>query len=498
VSAPKPTRQDAQVAKLMGRLRLFEAHNAVLHAQDKNRKLQFANGLSDLLASAQMRGGFAQDAITSMAPAINANQYAVWTLNYNMLMFMYATHGLLQTAIDEPVQDAHRDKVGLTCKDGLTAKNLEELEQWLEENEVDEPFIDAQIWGRTFGGAALILNVAGNPTKPLDYKELERGRFALYPATRWELGGTWRYSDAYNFYGVTFDKSRVKTFIGKRMPWILERQLSGWGASLIARMAEDFNVFLRGRNALYETINEFKIDIYKLKGYNDQLLTGEGTATVDRRVATTNALKNFHKALILDAEDDYIVRQPTFAGLADVMRENRLGLVAATRMPISKLFGERMGGLGDGDGDDLENYHSLVTSEVRKPARALKRWIIQLGCVALFGDGYHVDFEYPSLRVQSAKEEEELKTSKQNRILGQLDAGLIDEYEAAAWAAHERLMPIKTKLAQQAGEQMGHPTEDVPRKRGAQGGDREQGNGAQHQRTSSGLGGDGRQVPKFG
>jgi hypothetical protein len=120
--------------------------------------------------------------------------------------------------------------------------------------------MDGGGWARLFGGSALVLNLAGDPSQPFDMdspaskREIERGRFALYPATRWELGGTWRYSDAYNFYGVQFHHTRIQTMIGKRMPWILERQLSGWGASIIARMAEDFNVYLRGRNALYETL----------------------------------------------------------------------------------------------------------------------------------------------------------------------------------------------------------------------------------------------------
>lgn len=477
-----------QVQRLREKVDRIQAHNSVLRAEDENHRLSFINGMSQLVQSAAYR----QDQITSMQPLITANQYAVITLNYNMLMYMYSTHGLIQTAIDEPVQDAHRDPVGLVCKDGLTAKNLEELEQWCAENEVDEPFMDVQSWGRLFGGSALVLNVAGDPSKPLNMREIERGRFALYPATRWELGGTWRYSDAYNFYGVNFDKSRIKTFIGKRMPWILERQLSGWGASLIARMAEDFNVYLRGRNALYETINEFKIDIYKMKGYNDQLVTQTGTAQVDQRIATTNSLKNFHQALILDMEDDYIIKQPVFSGIAEVMRENRMGLVACTRMPASKLFSEKSAEMGQGDGDDLENYYNLVKGEIRRPARPLKEWILSLGTQALFGDKYHVTFEYPPLRETSSQEDELVKTSKQNRIMMQLEAGLIDEAEAAAWAKHEKLVPVPTKLGDRSAKKLGLAMEDVPRK------NQTKTQGADHERRKgSGAGGDGRQVPKF-
>lgn len=487
-------KEQRQVEALKVSLEKVKLHNALLKANDDNKRLGFMNGLSDLQTSAQYGGQYAQENITSWSPLINNNQYAVITLQYNTLMYMYSTHGIIQTAIDEPVLDAHRDPIGLSSKE-LSYRNLSELEQWLEENSVWEPFREVQIWGRLFGGAGLVVNVAGDPRKPMNLKELERGRFALYPATRWELGGTWRYSDTYNFYGVDFDKSRVMTVIGKRMPWIIERTLSGWGASLIARMAEDFNVFLRTRNVLYEILNEAKIDVYKLQGFNAQLTTAQGTNDTDRRIAIMNSLKSFHSAILLDSEDEFSQKQLSFAGMAQVMQENRIGVASAVRMPISKLFGTQAEGFSSGE-DALENYNAMVISEVRKPARPLMLQLLKLGCAAVYGKEYHVDFEYPPLRVMGAKEEEEVKTSKQNRIIQQLEAGLIDEASAAAWAKHEKLIPIDTNLTNRGMKKIGAVTEDVPSRKAGKG---EKAQGAKHERREgSGVSGDGRQVPKHG
>jgi phage-related protein (TIGR01555 family) len=487
------------VRRMRERLATLQGENAVLEAEDKKHRLTFLNSMSQLAGAAAFR----QDNITSIAPLINANQFQVLTLQYPTLMYMYSTHGIIQTAVDEPVQDAYRDAPILECEDGLTPRNLEELEQWAEENTVREPFMDGSGWARLFGGSALVLNLAGDPSKPFDMeqqgsrREIERGRFALYPATRWELGGTWRYSDAYNFYGVKFDASRVKTMIGKRMPWILERQLSGWGASVIARMAEDFNVYLRGRNALYETLQEFKVDVYKMKGYNDQLVSPEGTAQVDKRIAYSNQLKGFNNALILDSEDDYIIKGAHFSGLADVMRENRMGLVSCTRIPASKLFGEKVAGLGSGDGDDLENYYNMVKAEVREPNRPVHQWIYQLGALALFGEKYRVKLQYPPLRETSAKDDIDVKTSKQALMLGQLEAGLIDEVTAAAWSAAEKLCPVPTRLGALADKKAGKVTEDVPSMK-SKGGKNDKSQGAEHAGRKDGSRGDGRQAPRRG
>lgn len=502
----KPTRPDlptknlkgqTQVEKLRQKLEMLNAQNAVLRKTDENQRLQFVNGLGDLVRSAEFR----QENITSWNPLIQNNQYANITLNFQVPMYMYSTHGVIQTAINQPVQDAHRDPIELESKE-LSYSNLGELEQWFEETAVHEPFCDSQDWARLFGGSAAILNLAGDPRKPLDLdnprslREIERGRFALYPAARWELGATWRYSDAYNFYGMEFDKTRVHTLIGKRMPWLIERQLSGWGASLIARMAEDFNMFLRGRNVLYELLQEAKVDVFKIAGYNSQLLTATGTDEVDRRIAMTNSLKSFHNALLLDSEDEYTQKQLHFTGVAEVMRENRMGLVACTRIPARILFSDTGDAkLSADSGEDAqETYNAMVKSEVRRPARPLMLWLLRLGTLAIFGKPYHIDFKYPALREMSAKNEEEVKTSQQNRLAQAQELGWMDEAEAAAAASRLKLFPVQTRLAQRGASKTGAVTKDVPARNWRD--NKEQ--GAKHARRESGLGGDGRQFPRNG
>jgi hypothetical protein len=104
----------------------------------------------------------------------------------------------------------------------------------------------------------------------------------------------------------------------------------------------------------------------------------------------------------------------------------------------------------------------MVKAEVREPYRPVHQWIYQLGALALFGDRYHVKLKYPPLRETSAKEDEEVKTSKQTRMLGQLEAGLIDEVEASQWSQQEKLCPVPTRLGTRAARKAGDTLEDVP------------------------------------
>lgn len=432
---------DKKLDDLTKRLALLKLENSALHLEGLNRNLSLTNGMGNLVPNE-----FQQDNLTSITPLITANIYSPITLNYNLLVYMYQTHGLLQTAIDEPVADAFRGQLNFTSKE-LTQKNIEELEAWAKEYKVWPARDLTWIWSRLFGGAALVVNSPTDPRMPVGSKDLNKGRFALYPATRWELGSGWRFADTYSFYGIPMDKSRVLTLGGKEMPWVIARQLSGWGASVIARMVEDFNLFLRTRNVLYEILNEAKLDVYKFEGFKEQLATAQGEADTQRRVAIMNSIKNYHQALMLDKNDDYEQKQLTFSGLSEVMKENRVGLAAALRMPMTKLWGLSASGFNSGE-DDIENYNAMVESEIRTPARPFIHDILKLGMMAIWGrDDAHIEIEYPPLRVMGADEEEKVRTSKQNRIVQLLEIGMIDDKTAAAWLLREKLVPVAMTVA---------------------------------------------------
>jgi len=418
------------------------------------KKQQLTNSLTALAA------GYVghQDNLASFNPLFTSNLYAPLTINYTLLQYLYKTHGILQTMIDEPVLDAFRDGLDLQSKQ-LDAEDLGELEDFFEENGVWETVKATLIWARLFGGAALVVNSGQDPDEPLDLKDIARGRLEFYDADRWECTGTkGRHSEKFQFHGITLDASRAFTIAGKRAPYIIRNQLSGWGMSEIERAVEDFNLFLRGRNVLYEILDEAKVDVYKMEGYRNALMSDGGTETVRQRIQATNSIKNFHNALLLDKEDEYEVRTYTFAGLADVMKENRIGIASALRMPMTKIFGISAAGFNSGE-DDIENYNAMVMSQVREPARPLIRKVLQLGMLAVYGKEYDISFKFKPLRVIGAVEEESIKASKSTRILAWYDKQLIDSKEAAEWAHKEGLIPVETAALR--GELAPHPVTET-------------------------------------
>jgi phage-related protein (TIGR01555 family) len=417
---------------------------ALLREMQGRHNGQLNNSLTSLASS------FAhQDNISSFLPLYTSNIYAPLTVNFTLLTYLYKTHGILQTMIDEPVLDAFRDGLELTSKE-LGEEGIGELEDFAEEIGAWEALKSMLMWGALYGGAGLVINVGQDPEKPLDEKDLLRGNLEFYDADRWEFSGACRAASEFLFYGKKLDATRILTYGGKRAPRLLRATLNGWGMSEMERTVEDFNAWLKSRNVLYEILDEAKVDVYALKDYASTLMLPDGEATIRARIQATNQIKNFHNALILDKEDEYKVVSNTFSGLADVMRENRIGIACATRMPFSKLFGTTAGGggLANSGQDDMENYNAMITSRVRSPARSIIRKMIRLMMFAMWGREYDFSFDFRPLRILSAREEEEIKTSKQRRYLDLYNARLLDSKEIGELLHKEKLVPIKTKAEQ--------------------------------------------------
>ncbi len=386
--------------------------------------------------------GPGQTPITSLTPLTANNIYAPVTINWMAIMYAYKTHGVLQTAIDVPVLDAFRGGFDFFSNGQISSNDLSHLDNVMNANGIYKAMIDSKIWARLFGGGALIINVIGDDySKPLG--SVAGKKIEFYDCTRWELGSEARIpkSGFYDFFGLKIHKSRVLTMVGKRAPWLLRYQLAGWGFSELERMVEAFNGWLRVNNAIYELLLEAKIDVYKMKGYRTSAGNAFGQQNAKTRIQMANETKSFGSALILDSEDEYQQKQVSFAGLAEMLREQRLNVCQAIRMGMTKFWGISASGFSSGE-EDTENYNSTVESEVRYPFLGDARKVIDLVTESLFGHKFFVEFSFKPLRTVSASEEETIKTSKHNRFLSLLQANVITRQQFLELEKKEKLLPI--------------------------------------------------------
>lgn len=442
----KATRMENQIRSLT------KANNLLRNQIDLTGKA-LHNNLAQLVDAAQQ-----QSNLTSFNPIIQNNIYSPITLNWALLTYFYKTHGIIQTAMEIPVLDALRGGIDITSKE-VSPDEIKDLQDYIEEIGLLDTMAETMVWVRLYGGGAIIINSNQNPEQPLTKKDLYKMEF--YAANRWELQspGTnpkipWDMlgfgvpidQEYFTFYGQKIHRSRVLVIPGKSAPYIIRWQLQGWGMSEVERMVEVFNKYIKTDNVIYDLLEEAKIDVIGIKGFRDQLLSAAGTRAMISRMEQMNSLKSTNRAILKDVDDTYDQKQLSFSGLAELTKENRIGIASALRIPMTKLFGISASGFNSGE-DDIENYNAMVESEVRQKLRRPLRKLLRLLFIAKFGDEFDFNFEFKPLRVLGGKEEEEIKTSKQNRIHQNLDKGMYTPQEAAQAMEKEKLIEGGTAVA---------------------------------------------------
>lgn len=406
---------------------------------DKKKWKRIDNSLTELVAGVRLASMLTGGSTLSSYGTISyANNYSMITLNRIILTYLYTGNGIFQTAIQLPVQDAIRKGVEIDSGE-MSAEDIETIQEWLEDNGIWEVILNFFTWSRLFGGGGIIINSNQDPEEPINMRGLQTSPIEFYDVDRWEIDNSMMSkghtafinpadSEYFYLYGQKIHGSRVITATGKRAPSYVRRTLRNWGMSEGERMIRDLNLYLKTGDVLYEILDEAKVDVYKIKGLANKLAQRGGTLKIQNRVMAANQIKNYVHALVMDAEEDFQQKNMSFAGLAEVMRENRIGVASTLRMPMTKLFGLSASGFNTGE-SDLENYNAMVESEVRFKIKPVVRKIIDIGMMINFGYIPKYRISFPALRILSAQEEEQVKSSQHQRILDLYDRGLMDSQE---------------------------------------------------------------------
>ena len=397
--------------------------------------------------------------IQSANPMFYNNRYYMITNMRTLLNEMYIEHGIIQTMIDQPIEDGFRGGFKIISSE-LSNDEIIELEKKIEETEAVEKLIEALKWNRLFGGAGLIINVAGeDPRDDFDIEAVGEGReIEFYSADRWELANNpyiltptltpngQRVKDVnFNYYGIEINPSRVLILRGKPAPSLKRLQLQGWGMSELERLVSPMNKFLKNQNVIYELLDEAKLDVYSIDNYAGSVASGQEEA-VKKRIMLTNYMKSYLNALILDSEDKFDQKQMSMTGVSEVLREARYDIASAMKMPVTKIFGMSSAGFNSGD-DDIENYNSMIERDVRTPAKNIIKTIVRLLCKATFDYiPEDIDIEFESLRIMKETEEEALRTSKYNRFRDLYINGLITKGEFYDLLNQENVIQQELKI----------------------------------------------------
>ncbi len=363
-----------------------------------------------------------------------------------MLAELYVEIGLVQTIVDVPVDDGMRGGVQIKSSQ-LDEDQIEELQTTLERDGDLATVGQAAKWNRLFGGAGVLVLTDQDPESPLQLDAIGPDSAVEFRAVdMWELMWTKQNSTAaeigldvskaedfehYTYYGLKIHKSRVMRMQGIAAPSFVRPRLRGWGFSVCEVLVRSINQYLKATDLGFEVLDEFKLDVYKMKNLVNTLLSPNGKEKIRERVQLANWQKNYQNAVVMDSEDDFDHKQLSFAGLAEAMAGIRMQVASDLRMPITKLFGQSVSaGMGNTDQNDMENYNSMVESQIRSKIKPDILRVCEIKAQQLFGfipDDLSVTFL--PLRVLTSEQEENVKNSKFNRALQAKQAGEISTFE---------------------------------------------------------------------
>lgn len=449
--------------------------------QPTEQELQLNNSLTELATMMNPRD---ISPLSMPGTMMISNRYSYVSNNRLLLAEMYSEHGIVQTFVDLPVDDAFRG--GIEKRSGqLSPEEIEELDKAEQTTGALREFIQAKKWARLFGGGAVLIITDQDPETPL--QPIKQGeRLAFKAVDMWELytdGKSYtsnnmndiqfadnismlEETEFFNYYGVKIHKSRIVVMKGQIAPSLLRNRMRGWGVSVLESIVRSVNEYLKAKNLSYEVLDEFKVDVYKIKNLVNSLQSTVGTSNVVKRIQAANMMKNFQNAIVMDEADDYQNKQLSFGGLAEMLNEIRMTLASDLRMPITKLFGVSSSGTGgfSSSDNDVENYNAMIESTIRTQAKEEYRRILDVLCQYLFGfTPDDLDISFPPLRILTAEQMETIKDRKFARLMSAFEKGLISDEECKKALNMDDLLGIEVEETEGLFKPEGNPEEQEPR-----------------------------------
>lgn len=407
------------------------------------------NGLSDAVGfgnpfSGQngFPGGFTGQQVEDSATIFENLRYYLVSNFRQMLSQAFAEIGLVQTIVCVPVDDGLRGGVLIKSKQ-LNEDEIKKLQSHMKRKGDFTTAGWAAKWERLYGGAGIIVIV--NDQDPEEQFELssidKKSEIDFRDCDMWELFQDKQNiegfsieeeeSDYFDYYSEPVHKSRVMKLKGLKAPSFIRPRLRGWGLSVVETLVRSMNQYLKATDLGFEVLDEFKLDVYKIKNMVNTLLSPNGTAKLKERIQLANWQKNYQNAVVMDAEDDFDHKQLSFAGLAEAMEGIRMQVAADMRMPILKLFGQSVtAGLGTSAPEEMENYNSMIESEVRGKLEYHILRMAEIRSQQLFGMvPDDLELEFKPLRELGAVDQETVKTQKYTRVSQAKAAGEITTIE---------------------------------------------------------------------
>lgn len=129
---------------------------------------------------------------------------------------------------------------------------------------------------------------------------------------------------------------------------------------------------------------------------------------LERLTAISNTMNN--QGLLINGKDGALEsHQYSFGGLAEIYNTFMLDIAGACEIPVSRLYGRTITGLGQSGEGDLQVYYDTIEQKRGRELSPQMDKLFPIVCMSTFGEvPEDMDYVFPPVRTMSNKDRSEL------------------------------------------------------------------------------------------
>ena len=378
--------------------------------------------------------------------------------DYQLMLSLYRNHWIARKIVDVPAQDMI--KAWPRISSVITPEDHKLLDRRIAHTGTKASMLETLKWARLFGGAGSLMVIDGQEDmldQPLDIESVTPGSYrGLIPFDRWSgitpsskmclsletprhFGLPESYQIQTSQYGrksFNVHASRIIRFTGPAVPNPELTAQSMWGISVIEPVFEE----LRKRDNMSWSILQlsFRASILAQKNPDlAQILSGASASQEQQKrfwatMQTQNELLSNQSMMILGKDGELQGHQYSFGGIAEVYQQYQLDVSGAANIPVTKLYGRTLTGLGQSNDADMEMYDDDIAQKQNTDMRpVLEQQLFPVIFMSEFGEvPDDLDFDFPSVRTMSEKDKYELVKNGTDATVAGFTAGIYSQRAA--------------------------------------------------------------------
>jgi uncharacterized protein len=373
-----------------------------------------------------------------------------FSYDYWQLITLYRNHWISRRIVDVPANDMVKAWPRLTSD--IEPEDITRVDRAMRRTGTKSQVLQALKWARLFGGAGALIAIKGQEKEleqPLDLDSIEIGGYqGLIPFDRWagispegeictDMGRPLDFAKP-EFYSVRANggesfkvhSTRILRFLGPTVPTPELEAQTWWGISVLEPVYEAIRKL---DNMSWNILSlTFRANILGMK-FPDlaSLLSGLGSsqkasANFETRMSAVNHLISNQSLVPLPADGSIEATQYSFSGLSEVYQQFQLDLSGGSGIPVTRLWGRTITGLGQSNDADERIYEEKIAQDQSTDLVPQLEKLYPVLCMSELGEvPDDLDLICPSVRVLDEKEKAELAKTVTDTVVVLLNSGLM-------------------------------------------------------------------------